>query len=176
MLAHRELWLSSPDYSTSTSLLATMTVLRAEPLPCACYVWDLLGYNVSLRTISHFQIRRPRLREVQWLLQQAGTEPGSKTFLFIAESHALSRASLVAKTVKTLPVMWETQVQSLGREDLLKKEMATHSSILAWKIPWTMDGGAWWGPWGTIRVNFKLFSSTPKRLHSLYYQSRVLSP
>ena len=36
-----------------------------------------------------------------WLLQQAGTEPGSKTFLFIAESHALSRASLVAKTVKT---------------------------------------------------------------------------
>ena len=38
--------------------------------------------------------------------------------------------------VKCLPTMWETQVQSLGREDVLEKEMAPHSSILAWKIPW----------------------------------------
>ena len=45
-------------------------------------------------------------------------------------------ASLVAQTVKRLPVTWETQVQSLGREDLLEKEMATHSSIPAWSIPW----------------------------------------
>ena len=43
--------------------------------------------------------------------------------------------SLVAQMVKSLPTMWETQVQSLGWEDLLEKEMATHSSILAWKIP-----------------------------------------
>ena len=43
--------------------------------------------------------------------------------------------SLVAQTVKHLPTMWETWVQSLGQEDLLEKEMATHSSILAWKIP-----------------------------------------
>ena len=48
-------------------------------------------------------------------------------------------ASLVAQTVKHLPTMRETQVQSLGREDPLEKEMATHSSILAWKIPWTED-------------------------------------
>ena len=46
------------------------------------------------------------------------------------------RASLVAQRVKHLPAMWETQVQSLGWEDLLEKEMATHSSILAWRIPW----------------------------------------
>ena len=39
--------------------------------------------------------------------------------------------------VKNLPTMWETWVQSLGREDPLEKEMATHSSILAWRIPWT---------------------------------------
>ena len=45
------------------------------------------------------------------------------------------RASLVAQMVKRLPTMWETPVQSLGREDLLEKEMTTHSSILAWKIP-----------------------------------------
>ena len=43
--------------------------------------------------------------------------------------------SLVAQMVKRLPAMWGTQVQSLGQEDLLEKEMATHSSILAWKIP-----------------------------------------
>ena len=52
--------------------------------------------------------------------------------------------SLVAQTVKRLPTMltmWETWVQSLGREDLLEKEMATHSSILAWKIPWMVEPG-----------------------------------
>ena len=47
----------------------------------------------------------------------------------------------MAKTVKCLPTMWETRIQSLGREDLLEKEMATHSSILAWKIPWTEEPG-----------------------------------
>ena len=49
--------------------------------------------------------------------------------------------SLVAQTVKSLPTMRETWVQSLGREDLLEKEMATHYIILAWKIPWTEEPG-----------------------------------
>ena len=44
-------------------------------------------------------------------------------------------------SVKSLPAVRETQVQSLGREDPLEKEMATHSSILAWKIPWTEEPG-----------------------------------
>ena len=48
-------------------------------------------------------------------------------------------ASLVAQMVKRLPEMWETQVQSLGWEDPLEKEMATHSSTLAWKIPLTEE-------------------------------------
>jgi len=43
--------------------------------------------------------------------------------------------------VKNLPAMWEIWVRSLGREDPLEKGMVTHSSILAWKIPWTED---WW--------------------------------
>ena len=51
------------------------------------------------------------------------------------------RASLVAKTVKNLPPMKETQVRSLGQEDPLEKGMATHSSILAWRIPWTEEPG-----------------------------------
>ena len=50
-------------------------------------------------------------------------------------------ASLVAQTVKRLPAMWETWVQSLGQEDPLEKEMATHSSTLAWKIPWMEEPG-----------------------------------
>ena len=49
--------------------------------------------------------------------------------------------SLVAQRVKRLPSMQETQVRSLGREDPLEKEMATHSSILAWAIPWTEKPG-----------------------------------
>ena len=55
-------------------------------------------------------------------------------------SYVLS-TSLVAQTVKCLPTMQGTQVQSLSQEDLLEKEMATHSSILAWKIPWTEEPG-----------------------------------
>ena len=49
--------------------------------------------------------------------------------------------SLMAQTVKRLSTMWETKVQSLGREDPLEKEMATYSSTLAWKIPWTEEPG-----------------------------------
>ena len=50
-------------------------------------------------------------------------------------------ASLVAQMIKSLPAVWETRIQSLGWEDPLKKEMATHSSILAWKILWTEEPG-----------------------------------
>ena len=50
-------------------------------------------------------------------------------------------ASLVAQVLKRLPAMQETQVRSLGWEDPLEKEMATHSSTLAWKIPWTEEPG-----------------------------------
>ena len=50
-------------------------------------------------------------------------------------------ASLVAQLVKNLPAMQNTWVQSLGNEDALEKEMATHSSILVWKTPWTEEPG-----------------------------------
>ena len=51
------------------------------------------------------------------------------------------RASLMSQTVKQLPAIQETWVRSLGYEDPLEKEMATHSSTLAWKIPWTEEPG-----------------------------------
>ena len=54
---------------------------------------------------------------------------------------SITKTSLVGQMVKRLPTMWETRVQSLGQEDLLEKEMATHSSILAWKIPWMEEPG-----------------------------------
>ena len=56
-------------------------------------------------------------------------------------------ASLVAQMVKNLPAMQETQVQCLGWRDALKKGMSTHSSILAWRIPWTEEPGGY-SPWG----------------------------
>ena len=55
--------------------------------------------------------------------------------------HTLFMASLVAQIVKNLPDPQETRVRSLGQEDLLEKGMATHSSILAWRSPWTEEPG-----------------------------------
>ena len=69
-----------------------------------------------------------------------------------------SWASLVAQLVKNLPAVWETWVQSLGWEDPLEKGRATHSSILAWRIPWTISS-----PWGhkeldtTVVFHFQIY-------------------
>ena len=60
-------------------------------------------------------------------------------------------ASLVAQMVKHLPTILETWVRSLGQADPLEKEMATYSSTLAWKIPWTEEPGRLW-PMGSQRV------------------------
>ena len=67
--------------------------------------------------------------------------------------------SLVAQTVKRLSTMWETWVRSLGWEYSLEKEMATHSSTLALKIPWTEELGAGYYPWGRKE------SGTTEQLH-----------
>ena len=55
--------------------------------------------------------------------------------------HYSIMTSLVAQMVKHLPTMWETRVRSLGWEDPLEKEVATHSSTFAWKIPWREERG-----------------------------------
>ena len=54
----------------------------------------------------------------------------------------------MAQTGKKLPAVQENWVQSLGREDPLEEGMATHSSILAWRIPWTEEPGRLYSPWG----------------------------
>ena len=71
-------------------------------------------------------------------------ETGGLSSVELQESdttYQLNRASLVVQRLKRLPAMWETRVRSLGREDPLEKEMATYSSILAWRIPWTEELG-----------------------------------
>ena len=61
--------------------------------------------------------------------------------MIIVSDAALYMSIPVARTIKHLPAMRETRIQSLGQKDLLEKEMATHSSILAWKIPWMEEPG-----------------------------------
>ena len=95
-------------------VLPVLLLYRNEILLCGLFcVWLL-----SLKIMQHSFI----LLHVLWLTHLRWT-------------------SLVAQMVKHLPTVWETQVQSLGQEDLLEKEMATHSSILAWKIPWMEEAG-----------------------------------
>ena len=71
-------------------------------------------------------------------------------------------ASLVAQTVKCLSALQETRVRSLGREDPLEKEMAAHSSILAWRIPWTEELG------GLQSTGLKELDTT-ERLHFILF-------
>ena len=68
------------------------------------------------------------------------THTHTHTYMYIyLHVYLFLGASLVAQMVKNLPAVQEMQVQFLGQEDPLEKEMATHSSILAWRIPWTEE-------------------------------------
>ena len=73
----------------------------------------------------------------------------------------------MAQTVKSLPVMQEIRIQSLGQEDLLEKEMATHSGILDWKIPWTEEPGR------LQSMGHKELDTTESLSLSLYYYLMV---
>ena len=69
----------------------------------------------------------------------------NQSFIFVSGEpvvkHLPVHHALVPQKIKNLPAMWETRVRSLGWEDPLEKEMATHSSILAWRIPWIKEPG-----------------------------------
>ena len=79
---------------------------------------------------------------------------------FVVQKFIFIGASLVSQLVKNLPPMQETQVQSLGQEDPLEKEMANHSSILSWKIPWTVEPSGLQSM-GLQRVGHKLAMKPP---------------
>ena len=70
----------------------------------------------------------------------------------------------MVQRLKHLPVMWETWVRSLGREDPLEKEMATHSSIVAWRIPWTEEIGG-------LQPTGRKQSDTTEQLHFHFHFS-----
>ena len=84
--------------------------------------------------------------------------------------HNCTHLTLVAQRLKCLPAMWETWVQSLGQEDPLEKEMATHSSILAWRIPWMEELGG-------LQSMRRKESDTTEQLHfpSTEFQTLLLT-
>ena len=88
----------------------------------------------------------------------------------VEHNYSTVRASPVAQTVKNLPAMQETWVRSLGGEDPLEKGMATYSSILAWRIPWTEEPG---GNLGLQRVgnNSATKTSLFTAYNTLYYDN-----
>ena len=86
-------------------------------------------------------------------------EPQTLVEHCLPSSYTTPSSSLVAQRIKHLPAMQKTRVRSLGGEDPLEKEMATHSSILAWKIPWRSLAG--------YRPRDRKESDTTERLHFL---------
>ena len=102
---------------------------------------------------------------------------GGTTFEYSIWGDHKIRASPAALMVKNLPAMRETQVRSLGQEDPLKKGMATHSSILAWRIPWTEEPGglqsmgSWRAGHDWATNSFTLFQDQSQRKPTFHYKS-----
>ena len=96
------------------------------------------GSSVKQRVLS---LERPRLTSRGWQRISIWELFLQVSLTTAQQVNQILRASLVAQMVKCLSAMQETQVRSLGREDPLEKEMATHSSILAWRIPWIEEPG-----------------------------------
>ena len=98
--------------------------------------------NVGLNALYTFEINLPQFKVqfYKWSILRNSNDL-SKITQLISDYIWIRSNFPVAQMVKRLPTMQETQVQSLGWDDFLEKEMATHSSILAWKIPWTEEPG-----------------------------------
>ena len=118
------------------------------------YWLDLLAVQGTLKSLlQHYSSKASILRHSAFFIVQLSYPymTTRKTIALTRQTfvgkvmsllfNMLSRLVLVVQTVKRLPVMRETQVQSLGWEDPLEKEMATHSSILAWRILWIEEPG-----------------------------------
>ena len=108
-----------------------------------CLLWP--GHSLG-KIPSSFCTPRPNLPitpGVSWFPTFVFQSPIMKRTSFLGVS-SLGGDSLLAQMVKNLPAIWEIQVWSPGQEDPLEKSMATHSSILAWRIPWTEEPGRLW--------------------------------
>ena len=100
----------------------------------------------SNTAVLNLYVTRDRFHGRQFSLEGVGVGWGD--LLCTLFPLLLMGVSLVAQTVKGLPAVTETRVRSLGREDPLEKEMATHSSILVWRIPWMEEPVRLYSPWG----------------------------
>ena len=127
------------------------------PLQTLCIIFPLLLTwmpGMQMKNILLWVKKNPKQNHIAQLLfplkSEARYMPISQTFVLVltrviwlqfSHIYAIKWASLVAQMVKNLPTMQETRFQSLGLEDPLEKAIATHSSILAWRIPWTEEPG-----------------------------------
>ena len=100
----------------------------------SCNLWDCNPPGSSVHGVS-------QARRLEWVANSFSREPSDPGIKLTSPAlHAVSftpGASLVAQLIKKLPAVWETWVQPLVWEDSVEKGMATHSSTLAWRIPWT---------------------------------------
>ena len=108
------------------------TLKNSDPI-CFQHSEFRLGFSLSLETLT--DLRSSHQAKTRFCVCVCVLSCFSCVWL------CATRASLVGQRLKRLPAMWETWVQSLGWEDLLEKEMATHSNILAWRIPWMEEPG-----------------------------------
>ena len=115
--------------------------LKSLEKPCIPIQNNLLcNLTTPLKFISSYSTQL-HPASVSFFIEWAHTNFFTRMLKGIYVKYILHRTSLVAQMVKRLPAMWETWVPSLGWEDLLEKEMATHSSTLAWTIPRTEEPG-----------------------------------
>ena len=123
--AARRASLSITNSRSLLKLISTELVMPSKHLLFCCPLLVLPSIFPTIRVFSNESVLR-----IWW------PKYWSFSFSISLSSEYLGLTSLVAQTVKHLYMMWEIWVRSLGQEDPLEKEMATHSSILAWKILW----------------------------------------
>ena len=133
--------------STLFHLIIKNSLLRWVLLLSSCNLWRIWG-SVRLERMSNVC----KITQLEIKLRLSYSASSFLTidwrwwFLFIYFGYnSNGRASLVTQVIKNLPSVKETQVQFLGWEDLLEKRMASHSSILAWRIPWTKEQATVYG-------------------------------
>ena len=112
------------------------------------------------------ELRSQKTHWQHFLMNSKKLQSTEGQYIFFSSQHSSSErlASLVVQRLKRLPAMWETWVRPLGREDPLEKEMATHSSILARRIPWTEELGG-------LQSTGRKESDTTERIHFHCYLS-----
>ena len=135
------------------------TPLHPEPTVLLCLLWASYPARVVLRaqhptmvggSVSDCLRTRIRLSGFKpWTIHSptCNLEQGFSKPHFTHLKNRYILIELLIQMVKNLPAMWETPVQPLGWEDALEEEMATHSSILAWKIPWMEEPGSLQSMW-----------------------------